>query len=541
MKVKSMVQSLFLPTCTLTAFPGHALALPTVTVSDGVLVGTTTTLPSATASVNKFLGVPFAAIPTGSLRWAPPAAVPTYTTRQANAWSNSCVQQFIDSPYPPNRTQTMQLFNNPAPVESEDCLYLNVYVPSSGATGKAVMFWIHGGGLVYGTASYPWYDGSSFAAHQDVIVVAANYRTNVFGFPHSGDITDKTKWNIGFLDQRQALQWVQKNIAAFGGDPTKVTIFGESSGATSVDRLVTTMGSNTPFRAAIMQSGTSSVTAGGADTSTTYWDSLVQLSGCEGASPVITCMRGVAATAIKSTIEKDYNATTPSTPFFAFNPIPDGVTELASPEASRLAGSIAKVPVLQGTNAQEGRLFSAPYAVSAPGANVNAIDAAYPVPGAFPDDDTATAQAWTESVYQCPAAVVTSDDAKAGIPAWRYYFNASFANYGSVPGFTNRGVYHTTEIPIVFGTYPSSGATAQEISLSSYMQTAWATFAKNPTSGPDPAWPKVGTASGSAYIGVLGNSGNTFTNLTVIQSTTLDGRCSLFYPIYGNSTTGNTW
>ncbi|KAF2490675.1 alpha/beta-hydrolase [Lophium mytilinum] len=539
-----MVQSSFLLTCVLAAFPGCGRALPTVTVSDGVLIGTTTTLPSATASVNKFLGVPYAAIPTSSLRFAPPQAVPTYTTRQANAWSNSCMQQFIGMSRSSFRAK-----------QSEDCLYLNVYVPSSGATGKAVMFWIYGGGLTYGTASHPWYDGSSFAAHQDVIVVAPNYRTNVFGFPHSGDITDQTEWNIGFLDQRFALQWVQKNIAAFGGDPAKVTIFGESSGATSVDRLVTTMGSNTPFRAAIMQSGTSSVTPGGANNSTGYWDSLVKLMNCQSSSPIIKCMRTKAATDIKTAIEKDYSATTSATPFFQFPPIQDGVTELAKPEAARLAGSIAKVPVLQGTNAQEGRLFSLPYAVSgglkqwvtsnfqyAPGANLNTIDAAYAVPGVFPDDDTATAQAWTEAIYQCPAAVVTVDDAKASIPVWRYYFNASYpANYGNVPGFTNRGVYHTTEIPLVFGTYPSSGATAQEIALSSYLQTAWATFAKNPTGGPDPAWPKVGTASGSAYIGVLGNSGNTFANLTVIQSTALDARCSVWYPIYGNSTTGNTW
>lgn len=124
-------------------------------------------------------------------------------------------------------------------------------------------------------------------------------------------------------------------------------------------------------------------------------------------------MRGIAATAIKSAIEVNYTAT-PDTPFFSFPPIPDGVTELAAPEKARLAGSIATVPILQGTNAQEGRLFSVPYNFTngldtfvtknigpAAGANVTAIVAAYPVPGTYANNDYAVAQCSTEYVYQC--------------------------------------------------------------------------------------------------------------------------------------------
>ncbi|KAF2811682.1 alpha/beta-hydrolase [Mytilinidion resinicola] len=532
----TLLTSLFVSSATVLA------ALPTVTISGGTLVGTTTTLPSATASVNKFLGIPFAAVPTSTLRFATPQPAPTYGTIQANKWKPACMQQFT------------KLFDTPDPGESEDCLYLNVYVPSTGSTGKAVMFWIYGGDLQYGTASMPLYDGSSFAAFQDVIVVAANYRTNIFGFPHSSEI-GSTQWNVGFYDQRLALQWVQSNIAAFGGDPAKVTIFGESSGATSVDRLVTTMPNNTPFRAAIMESGTSSVTPGSASNSTdsTEWNNLASGLGCSVTPPNLGCMQKIAATNIKSAIEARYT-NNGAYINYGFPPIQDGVTNLVNPEAARLAGNIAKVPVLQGTNAQEGRLFSASfngqnglnlqYFVDnyIRGSNDADIVAAYPVPGTYPDQDSATAQCWTEWVYQCPASVVTADDATAGIPAWRYYFNASFANYGSVPGFTNRGVYHTIELPIVFGTYPSSGATAQEIALSSYVQTAWATFAKNPDGGPDPAWPKVSTGSGGAYIGILGNSGNTFANLTVVQSTNLDARCVQFFNSrYSQSKYGNSW
>ncbi|OCK78526.1 alpha/beta-hydrolase [Lepidopterella palustris CBS 459.81] len=521
-------------------------ALPTVTISGGTLVGTTTTLPGATASVNKFLGVPFGAVPTGTLRFATPQPAPTFGTIQANKWSPACMQQFTSH-------QVKALFDTPDPGESEDCLYLNVYVPSTGSTGKAVMFWIYGGALQYGTASMPLYDGSSFAAFQDVIVVAANYRTNIFGFPHSNE-TVTTQWNVGFYDQRLALQWVQSNIAAFGGDPSKVTIFGESSGATSVDRLVTTMPSNTPFRAAIMESGTYSVTPGGAYNGTMYWDNLAQQLGCNNTPPNLDCMRKVAATSIKSAIEARYTSSTSAYEYYTFNPIQDGVTDLVNPEAARLAGNIAKVPVLQGTNAQEGRLFSASWngsnnlnlqtfvESSISVTNEAAIVAAYPVPGTYPDQESATGQCWTEWVYQCVGGFLSSRSSAPGISVWRYYFNASFANYGSVSGFTNRGVYHTIELPIVFGTYPSSGATAQEIALSSYVQTAWATFAKNPAGGPDPAWPKVSTGSGGAYIGILGNAGNTFANLTVVQSTNLDTRCAQFFnSLYSKSTGGNIW
>jgi len=278
--------------------------------------------------------------------------------------------------------------------------------------------------------------------------------------------------------------------------------------------------------------------------------------GCGSQSPVIDCMRKLAATDIKATIEKNHS--TPATdptgmyPFYHFYPVTDGVTQLANPEVLRLAGKIAKVPILQGTNAQEGRLFSVPYAYNGgfqqfvkntfPSSDVSNIVAKYPIPGTFPDDDSATAACWTELVYQCPARNVTLDSASAGIPAWRYYFNASFPNDASTTGLQNRGVYHTVEIPIVWGTYQSSGATTQEVALSKYLQTAWATFAKNPTSGPDASWPKVSTASGGAYIGVLGNSGTTAgTGVTVEQSTGLDTRCSLFASYYAQTASGNPW
>ena len=120
------------------------------------------------------------------------------------------------------------------------------------------MFWIYGGALQFGNAGQPAYDGSYLASFEDVIVVSFNYRTNVFGFPASPELA-LTNRNLGFYDQRLALSWVQTNIAQFGGNPKKVTLFGESAGALSVDALITTSPKNPPFRAAILQSGQASL------------------------------------------------------------------------------------------------------------------------------------------------------------------------------------------------------------------------------------------------------------------------------------------
>jgi carboxylesterase type B len=238
------------PFCAPTGRP-HFAASPIVVLPSGPVMGTTTSLPSATVTVNKFLGIPFAQSPPE--RFSPPGNVTRWRQPlNATAFKPACIQQFNCKPatspvalltlmvlmheIDPLAAQqfTEALFNNPAPEESEDCLYLNVFAPSTPAPqgGRAVLFWIYGGSLQFGSAGLPTYDGSSFAANQDVIVVTTNYRTNVFGFSNSPEIAFGQQ-NSGFLDQRKALSWVQANVARFGGNPDAVTIFGESAGGYS--------------------------------------------------------------------------------------------------------------------------------------------------------------------------------------------------------------------------------------------------------------------------------------------------------------------
>ncbi|KAL9068184.1 MAG: hypothetical protein Q9157_006574 [Trypethelium eluteriae] len=511
---------------------------PTAVIDSGPIFGTTTSLPGATATVNKFLGIEFAQSPPE--RFSPPSRpVGSTTARNATQFTAACTQQFV---YPlAAREFTLSVFNLANPAESEDCLYLNVYAPSTPPPpgGRAVLFWIYGGSLEFGTAMQPAYDGSMFAAYQDVILVAPNYRTNVFGFPNSPELP-QTGQNLGFLDQRFALDWVQRNIHAFGGDPTKVTIFGESAGAFSVDALLTSFPKNStpPFRGAILESGQISYRAAPEAPSTPSWDTLAAMLNCTGTSN-LTCIRAAPATTIKNIIEMQE---------LVFNPVADNVTLVSNPAQMRLSGNIVNIPVLSGTNAQEGRVFEVgqtnvtQYVQTTFGAIPGLpeqIEAAYPIgQNGLNSDYDVISQIFTEVEFQCSDALFANATASVGIPSWRYYYNASFPD---AQPYNFLGVYHSSEIPQVFGSYlltnPILGPTVQEYALSSFMNGAWAKFAKDPVGGP--GWNAIGTG-GSFWLGasdqdlgVLGNQGNTNgSGVTVIQESTVDYRCDLYKPLY---------
>ncbi|KIX00300.1 uncharacterized protein Z518_10439 [Rhinocladiella mackenziei CBS 650.93] len=493
------------------AIPAFA-ATPTATIDSGAVVGVATSVTGATVTVNKYLGIPFAASPR---RFAPPVKpTPWRSPYHATKYRPACIQQFN---YPEaQRNATIAWYNTPPPPagESEDCLNLNVYVPQTPTRNKTVMAWIYGGNLNFGSNSVSIYDGTSFAAEQDIIIVSFNYRTNVFGFPNSPELPF-AKRNLGFLDQRLALDWIQRNIKAFGGDPKKVTIFGESAGAASVDILVTTHPYHPPFRAAIMESGQTSFYINPTNVPAS-WLALAAALNCTETHPTsnLTCLRSHPASVIQSTIEHLA---------LSFRPVSDNVTLLRYPELARLNKSIASVPVLTGTNANEGTVFTVGQTDSASFLNelfpnqtayVQDILAAYPLTPAA----VQLAAIFTDLAFQCPAGILANDSRTAGLPTWRYYFNATFTNTQIYPG---AGAYHGSEISLVFGTYPRVNATEQQHALSRYMQNAWAAFARDPADGP--GW------EGVPRVGVLGNPGML---KTAFNAGTLDAKCSLFRPYY---------
>ena len=214
-----------------------------VRVDSGRLEGTTT------AGVVSFKGIPFAAAPVGPLRWRAPQPVAAWSgVRDATEFGNACLQPPPRATSPPLRV----------PV-SEDCLYLNVWRPVQAKGRLPVMVWIHGGSLVTGTAAIAQYDGAALA-HRGVVLVSINYRLGYPGFFAHPALTREAAdggrlANYGLMDQIAALQWVKRNIRAFGGDPSRVTIFGQSAGALSVEALLASPPARGLFRRAIVQSG----------------------------------------------------------------------------------------------------------------------------------------------------------------------------------------------------------------------------------------------------------------------------------------------
>ena len=320
-----------------------------------------------------------------------------------------------------------------------------------------------------------------------------------------------------------ALEWVQQNIKQSGGDPAKVTIFGESAGGYSVKELLTVPPSPLRFRAVILESEAAAFTGSGPAS----WETLVAAVGCTAATSQIDCVRTVPATTIQSVIEHAA---------LSFPPTVDNKTETGNVALAITSHTAAQVPILIGTNANEGRPFAAEdgldeplnvttvLATTLPGfpALQAAIAAAYPL-SVYRTPYFAIAAIITDSTFLCPTSALANLAATSGYPVWRYYFNATFPNTQLFP---DAGVYHSSEIPLVFGTYPTAGATAQEVALSRYMQTAWARFAKDPTGGP--GWPMLGSEL-DVDLGDLGPDG-LFGEVTV-QQVVVDYICPLYAPL----------
>ncbi|KAI1846295.1 hypothetical protein JX266_007500 [Neoarthrinium moseri] len=503
---------------------------PTATIDSGVIIGTTAVLPLETGVVHKFLGVPFASPPERfrPSRPPPPWESPYNATIKYN---RACYQNYIYSDDTRENLMNLVTGGAPPPEESEDCLTLDVYAPApaTNETKKAVLFWIYGGSYRTGSNCNPNYDGSSFAANQDVILVSPNYRLNVHGFPGNPELKAPDQ-NLGLLDLRLALEWTRRNIAAFGGDADKITLIGQSAGAAIVDMFISAPPDPLPFRAAIMDSG--QATYNGAAASPGWaWNSLAEVVNCTGnAIQVYKCMRATPAKTLKRASENHVIWFGP--------PVQDGATWSKSPRRNRLNSTeenplMARVPILIGSNHDEGAIYTtgvtsataflqSHYGLSH--ASAQALLAYYPiVPGGniTSEEDRATA-VMSESSFTCPSRFVYEDSTTAGIPAWRYFFDASFANSELVPG-----AYHASEIPLVFGTYDRDNVTTFQIQVSAAMEKAWADFAKNPSEGPGWDMAKVAVFGGGATPG-QGDDGRPVMEQTDVNW--MDARCFLYEP-----------
>ena len=466
------------------AFAGIAASSNVVHTVGGDVQGAATT----DGKIVSFKGIPYAAPPIGALRWKAPQAAASWTgVREATQFGARCMQGPI---YPD------MVFRDSGP--SEDCLYLNVWTPSVSANASLpVMVWIYGGGFNAGATSEPRQDGENLA-RKGVVVVSMNYRLGVFGFFSHPDLAKESghnaAGNYGLLDQLAALQWVQKNIAAFGGNPQAVTIFGESAGSFSVSALMASPLSKGLFQQAIGESGA-------------YFDSalpLLPLSqserhdaklAAEANADSLDALRAMPAGQLLQAALK-------LGPVY-FVPDVDGYYLPEDVSHIFAAGKQAHVPLLAGWNLDEGSYKS--FFHGKPATLANYMARAHELYGDKADEflklfpakndteakrqaqDVAGAQfigysTWRWIEMQCKTGDTT---------VYRYEFDDAPPSTQATA--ESRGAYHSAEIEFVFGNLASKDLPwrASDRKLSDEMSSYWVNFARNgnPNGSGLPEWP----------------------------------------------------
>ncbi|KAF9265176.1 carotenoid ester lipase precursor [Marasmius fiardii PR-910] len=340
------------------------LAGPTVTLNSATVTGT------SSGKVSKFLGIPFAEPPTGDRRFRLPEPIAPYTTSfSALSIGPACPQQAVKLPIltglPADAVNFVvnSIFGIVFP-DDEDCLTINIIKPADATESSKlpVVAWIFGGGFELGSPQM--YDGTSIVERsielgQPVIYVSMNYRVTGFGFLASKEVKAAGVGNLGLQDQREALRWIQKYIGAFGGDPTKVTIWGESAGAISVALQMLADGGDTKglYRASFMQSG-SPIPVGDITNGQKYYDAIVQQTGCSGSSDTLACLRTVPYAKLKAAIDNSPGIFAYQSLNLAWLPRADGTFLSDNPQKLVQQGKVAKVPIVSGDCDDEGTLFS---------------------------------------------------------------------------------------------------------------------------------------------------------------------------------------
>ncbi|KAI0265668.1 carotenoid ester lipase precursor [Gloeopeniophorella convolvens] len=322
-------------------------------------------------ATDQFLGIPFAQPPTGDLRLRRPQPLSPYEGLYiAQKFGKSCPQQRLilpnglDSRLVADVSSVVGIMYADITPDDEDCLTLNVVRPSNvdSKSKLPVVVWIFGGGYQIGGSST--YDGGNIVSRsidlkQPVIFVSINYRLSALGFMGGKEVKKEGVGNLGLWDQRIALQWVQTYISEFGGDPTKVTVWGESAGALSIAmHMVSNKGDQQGlFRGAIMQSG-GPIPVGDIELGQRWHDFMVEKTGCSGANDSLACLRKVPYTTFKYAMDMSNSFFAYSGIALAWLPRVDGAFLTESPQHAVLRGHVSKIPVITGNCDDEGTLFA---------------------------------------------------------------------------------------------------------------------------------------------------------------------------------------
>ena len=470
--------------------PVAALADALVETPAGKLRG------EAIGALNVFKGIPYALPPVGGLRWRPPVAMSPWTgVRDAAQFSAACMQP---KPQP-------SIYADELAAVSEDCLSLNVWA-KQGARNEPVLVWIHGGALTSGSSSERMYDGAKLAA-RGVVLVSINYRLGILGYlahPQlSAESPQRISGNYGLLDQIEALRWVQRNIAAFGGDPANVTIAGESAGGLSVMYLMASPQARGLFARAIAQSA--------------YMISMPELKRANFGEQAAEAIGSRVATALGSPHVTDLRSmdaaklvnATAQTGYFPLGTVDGHVLPQQLVEVFD-RGEQAKVPILAGFNSGEIRSlrFLAPPAPKDAATYEAAIRKRYAdladdflklYPSNQPEDSVlATTR---DALYGWTSERLVTKQTAQGQPSYLYLFDHGY------PAADAAGLhaFHASELPYVFGTadrtpalWPKVPESPQETELSDAMIGYWTSFATAgvPKAANQASWPAYGAARG---------------------------------------------
>jgi para-nitrobenzyl esterase len=447
-----------------------------VKLDTGLVAGTA----GSSASVRVYKGIPFAAPPTGSLRWRPPQRPSAWSgVRDASRFGPRCMQG-----------------QGAGPDVSEDCLSLNVWTSAaSAAERRPVIVWSYGGSLRSGAGSQPQYDGEALA-RKGVVLITYNYRLGMFGFFSHPELTQespqKASGNYGLLDLIAVLEWVQRNATAFGGDPTRVTIMGESAGASLVACLVTSPRAAGLFHRAIAQStgctGTSRIGA-----------SLTTLAAAEAEGVKTAAAMGASSLAALRAMSADDILRRGQ----GARVIVDGWTITGDWFATLAQGRQNKVDILIGSNKDEGTfpIFGVPeggpkeftartterYGPLAP-----AFQKLYPA-GSQAESDASQLAAFRDLVFWNLRTWARYQARTGAARAYLYFFTREPP---SAPGQPARGASHTAEIPYAFGNLhveKNRPWTDVDRRLADAMSSYWVNFAAtgDPNGAGLPAWPRI--------------------------------------------------
>ncbi len=472
-----------------------AMALPLVAAipepvrtANGPVAG----VASADASVLAFKGIPFAAPPLGDLRWRAPQPPASWSAvRKAEQYSASCIQNIV----PERKPWTYEyMAHNQI---SEDCLYLNVWTPAKSAGDKLpVYFWIYGGGYVEGSTAVPVYDGANLA-RRGVVVVTINYRLGVLGFLGHPELTKEAghSSNYGSLDQLAALQWVQKNIAAFGGDPGNVTISGQSAGSSGVHNLVASPLAKGLFHRAIAESGSGYVAANAVSKLADAEKAGLKFAAAKGAGD----LKALRAKSADELVAKLSDGSSPS-----FRPVVDGWFLPAEANEIYAQGRQNDVPELTGMNRDE-RSSEADYGSKPLAAYQKAMQERYgELAGSFfklyPNGTQEQSGESQKAAFR--------DAGLASMFMWgrlreKTAKNKAFTYYWTHvqpgPDSARFGAHHTSEVPYVFNTLDQSKRpwTDQDRKVADQLGSYWINFMKSgdPNGNGLPAWPAYSSKS----------------------------------------------